>query len=250
MKTLTHGGLFEGIGGFSLGAHRVGIESLFAVEISKYKMNILKQHFPKIKLYGDITTIQHLPYVDILTGGFPCQDISVSGSQTGLQGNRSGLWSEFQRIIKIVCPRYVIIENSSNLLNKGLEYILYDLAALGYDAEWKVLSARQFGARHIRKRLFIIAYTPNTAQVRCPKRTFKLFKKLQEVFLERKVPGQTDVSMLLERIKRYGNGSRLRRNDEFSKGLDKDRLEAIGDSVYPKIAEYLMRCIKMHYEKN
>ena len=96
--------------------------------------------------------------VDIICGGFPCQDISVAGKGAGIEGSRSGLWSEYARIISEVRPRYVIVENVAALLGRGLERVLGDLAALGFDAEWHCIPASAVGAPHRRDRVWIVAY--------------------------------------------------------------------------------------------
>lgn len=95
---LTHGGLFEGIGGFSEGARRAGVETLWFSENNNYKQNILKQHFPEAHLYGSIFKIKNPPYVDIITGGFPCTDISAAGGRTGIFGDSSSLYTEMYRV--------------------------------------------------------------------------------------------------------------------------------------------------------
>lgn len=134
-NTLTHGSLFSGIGGFELGAERAGIPTIWNCEIDEHKRKILRRHFPQTIQYEDITTMENPPYVDIISGGFPCQDISQAQSKFkndktkdyGTHGQRSGLWSEFNRIIRTVRPQYVLIENSSMLPFRGLEYVLCDL---------------------------------------------------------------------------------------------------------------------------
>jgi DNA (cytosine-5)-methyltransferase 1 len=113
-------------------------------------------------VWDDVTTFDGLPWrgkVDLVSGGFPCQDISVAGKGAGLAGERSGLWREYARIVEEVQPRYVFIENVKALVSRGLETVLGDLAALGFDAEWGVFSAAEVGAPHLRERLFVLAHT-------------------------------------------------------------------------------------------
>ena len=155
---LTHGSLFSGIGGFNLGAQWAGIETVWDCEILPYNRQILKQHFPNSIQYEDITKLQYPSQVDIVSGGFPCQDISISGNMEGINGSRSGLWFEMFRIIRDIRPKYVVIENSPMLLVRGFEQVLCNLSYVGYDAEWQVLSARDFGYPHRRDRLFCVAY--------------------------------------------------------------------------------------------
>lgn len=128
---MTHGSLFSGIGGFETGAEWVGIETLWNCEIEPFQRSILKKHFPNTKQYEDIKELSNPGYVDIISGGFPCQDISIAGKGVGITGSRSGLWSEMHRVIREVRPRYVIIENSPMLLVRGFERVLCDLPKQG-----------------------------------------------------------------------------------------------------------------------
>ena len=157
---MIHGSLFAGIGGFDLGFSKAGIKTIWAVEIDLYCQKVLKKNFPDTKIYSDIKEcgVHNLEKVDIISGGFPCQDISVAGKKAGITGSRSGLWSEMFRIIGELRPRYAVIENVPNLVNLGLETVLCDLASIGYDAEWQIISAAEVGAWHLRKRIWIIAY--------------------------------------------------------------------------------------------
>lgn len=159
---LTFGSLFAGIGGLDLGLERVGMKCLWQVEIDKYAMKVLEKNFPNAKKYGDIDYIDFnkIEYVDVICGGFPCQDISKAGKGVGIEGDRSGLWKKFKTAISEVRPRYVIVENVSMLLQRGLNVVLGDLSEIGYDTEWFTLCASDFGALHKRERIFIIAY-PN-----------------------------------------------------------------------------------------
>ena len=169
MTTLTHGSLFTGIGGFDLAAEWCGIPTLWHSEIEPYACRVLKCRFPNVPNLGDIRKVSFPQYVDIITGGFPCQDISVAGTKQGITGARSGLWKEQARIISQVRPRWAIIENSPNLRNKGLEVVLQDLWTLGYDAEWHCIPAAAVGAPHQRDRIWVIAY-PNANRERCNRR--------------------------------------------------------------------------------
>lgn len=158
---MTHIGLFEGIGGFSLAARWMGWNTLAYCEINPFCLKILKHQFPNARAHEDIRTTDFNVYrgqCDVLTGGFPCQDISIAGNGKGIYGIKSGLWSQYSRAIEEISPKYVIIENSPQLLRKGFEKILYDLSEIGYDAEWECISASEFGFPHERKRLWIIAY--------------------------------------------------------------------------------------------
>ncbi len=162
--SLTHGSLFAGIGGFDLGFERAGIETKWQVEIDPFCQKVLAKHWPTVKRYGDIRECgkHNLEPVDIISGGFPCQDISDSyhggNGRLGLDGSRSGLWFEMHRIICELRPRFVVVENVPALLKRGMGRILSDLAGAGFDAEWSCLSASSFGAPHKRERLFLVAY--------------------------------------------------------------------------------------------
>jgi DNA (cytosine-5)-methyltransferase 1 len=154
------GSLFAGIGGFDLAARWMGWETAWFSEIDPYASAVLAQHWPGVPNHGDITKIDFraVEPVDLLCGGFPCQDISNAGKRAGIDGERSGLWGEYARAIGELRPRYVVVENVAALLGRGLERVLGDLAALGYDAEWEVLSAADVGAPHERERLWLVAY--------------------------------------------------------------------------------------------
>jgi DNA (cytosine-5)-methyltransferase 1 len=157
---MIHGSLFSGIGGFDLGFQRAGIETAWQVEINSYCRRVLERHFPNAVRFEDIRTVgsHNLPKVDILSGGFPCQDISNAGKRAGIDGERSGLWSEYARIIRELRPKYVVVENVSALLVRGIERVLGDLATCGYDAEWNCIRASDVGAPHRRERVWIVAY--------------------------------------------------------------------------------------------
>lgn len=128
------------------------------VEIDPFCQRVLAKHWPHVKRYGDIRTVGELEGVDLIAGGFPCQDISYAGAGAGIDGARSGLWGEMLRIIRLVRPQFVLVENVSALLTRGIERVLGELAASGYDAEWQSLPAAAFGAPHIRDRVFVVAY--------------------------------------------------------------------------------------------
>ena len=155
---MTHGSCFSGIGGFDLGFQRVGIETLWQIEIDAFCRRVLERHFPNARRYQNIKRVRNLTAVDILSGGFPCQDISSAGRMRGIDGKRSGLWSEMWRLIRIVRPRYVVVENVAALLNRGIERVVGNLAESGYDCEWDCLPAIAFGAPHRRDRIFLVAY--------------------------------------------------------------------------------------------
>ena len=159
---LTVGSLFAGIGGFDLGLERAGLEVRWQVEIEPFARHILNKHWPDVPCYEDIREVrgEEVERVDVLCGGFPCQDISSAGKGAGIEGARSGLWSEYARLVGEIRPRYVIVENVALLRRRGLDRVLGDLSLLGYDAEWDRIRASDVGAPHQRARLWIVAY-PN-----------------------------------------------------------------------------------------
>lgn len=160
---MTVGSLFAGIGGFDLGFERAGFEIRWQVEIDPFCQAVLAKHWPDVRRYADVRTVgAELERVDVLCGGFPCQDVSESGKRAGIDGPRSGLWREMSRLVGELRPRYVVVENVTGLLMGGIERVLGDLAILGYDAEWTTLSACRFGAPHARERVFIVAYADSS----------------------------------------------------------------------------------------
>jgi len=161
--------LFSGIGGFSLGLERAGMRTVAFCEIDPFARAVLAKHWPQVPCYDDVQTLTRdrlcadgVVRPDVICGGFPCQDISGAGKGAGLAGERSGLWSEFARLIGEIRPRYAIIENVALLRSRGLDQVLGTLDALGYDAEWHCIPASAIGAPHYRDRVWIVAYANDT----------------------------------------------------------------------------------------
>ena len=161
--------LFSGIGGFALAAQWRWGKQLNIVgfcEIEKYAQKVLKKNFPNVPIYEDITKLDGTQFkdIDLITGGFPCQDISIAGKGKGLideetgKKTRSGLWSEMYRIISEIRPKFTIIENVPMLTVRGGTRVIADLAKIRYDAEWQIIGANDVGAWHRRKRIWIVAY--------------------------------------------------------------------------------------------
>jgi DNA (cytosine-5)-methyltransferase 1 len=157
--------LFAGAGGGILGGKLLGWRTVCAVEFDSHAREVLKarqndgclEPFP---IWDDVRTFDGKPWqgiVDVVSGGFPCQDISCAGGGDGLEGKRSGLWKEMARIVGEVRPRYVFVENSPMLTVRGLGVVLGELASMGYNATWGVLSAKDAGAPHLRERMWIVA---------------------------------------------------------------------------------------------
>lgn len=161
--SLKVGSLFSGGGLCDLGLQMAGFTHAWFCEIDPFCQTILTRRWPGKPIYENIKNLKgtDLPKVDVLAGGFPCQDISIGGKRAGIKTDtRSGLWLEYARLISEICPRYVLIENVRGLLSCGFEVVLRSLADIGYDAEWVMLSASDLGAPHRRERIFIVAY-PN-----------------------------------------------------------------------------------------
>ena len=159
--------LFAGIGGGILGTQLLGHKCVCAVEFDPHAQSVLLArqndgYLPPFPIWDDIRTFDGKPWrgiADIVSGGFPCQDISVAGKQKGITGERSGLWREMSRVIGEVQPKIVFIENSPQLIRLGLSEVLSDLAEMGYDAEWGCIGANEVGYRHKRDRAWIMAYS-------------------------------------------------------------------------------------------
>lgn len=159
--------LFSGAGGGILASYLLGWRTVCAVERDAYAAQVLAQRqndgiLEAFPIWSDITSFDGKPWrgiVDVISGGFPCQDISSAGKGAGIEGERSGLWSEMARIIGEVRPSYVFVENSPMLVSRGLTRVISDLAKMGYDAEWARFSASNFGAPHIRDRIWIVGYS-------------------------------------------------------------------------------------------
>lgn len=168
--------LFSGIGGFSLGLERTGgFETAAFCEIEPFPRRVLAKHWPEVPCYDDVRTLtgarlaaDGITGIDVITGGFPCQDLSTAGRQAGMgEGTRSGLWSEIIRLAGELSPSYIIVENVANLLSGPSDRrggwfgrVLGDLAEFGYNAEWENIPASALGAPHRRERVWIVAY-PN-----------------------------------------------------------------------------------------
>ena len=156
---------FAGIGGFSYAAEKLigGFETTQFIEIDPFCQKVLKKHWPHVPIHDDIRTFTAKPReYEVITGGFPCQDISVAGLQKGItKETRSGLFFELMRVIRMVRPQYVVLENVAAILNRGLDIVLRELSEAGYDAEWSVISASSLGACHQRSRWWLVAYPNN-----------------------------------------------------------------------------------------
>lgn len=231
------GSLFSGIGGMDKGLEDAGMYCAWQVEIDEYCQRVLTKHWRDVPKFRDIRECgrDNLEPVDLIAGGFPCQDVSVAGKQAGLiEGNRSGLWFEFHRIICELRPRYALIENVPGLLVRGLERVLCDLTSIGYDAEWNTLSAAAFGAPHLRERIFIVAYHRQERIQRFFTEEIQrvsAFSWCEDVRRIENLRGRPDIPEPLFRGGRDGIPNWM------------DRIAGIGNAVVPQVAEYIGRRI-------
>jgi len=235
-RPLTFGSLFAGIGGIDLGLERAGMQCAWQVEIDDYATKVLAKHWPDVPRFRDVRDVgaANLACVDLIAGGFPCQDISYAGKGAGLSGARSGLWFEFARIIRDLRPRYILVENVAALLDRGMGAVLGTLASIGYDAEWHCIPAASIGAPHRRDRLFLVAYTAGEHVT--------LHRSAQE---RDQAPAQDTPRGLVfsQRIQRsWGAEPELCR---VADGLpaELDRLRGLGNAVVPQVAEFIGRQI-------
>ncbi len=230
--------LFSGIGGFSLGLERAGMRTVRFVEIDPFCRSVLAKHWPSARQDADITTSEFTEgEADIVCGGFPCQDISLAGLRSGITGSRSGLWGELLRAIRVVRPRYAIVENVAALLGNGMGTVLGDLAEIGHDTEWDCIPAAAVGALHYRDRVWIQAY-PDSNSLR-PQRLRPIASGAwsQQQF-EGLVQDQIRLSIPA--------GSRSGISDGVSNRSH--RLKAYGNSVVPQIPELIGRAIMTSVE--
>ena len=235
--------LFSGIGGFSLGLERSGnFKTVAFCEIEPFCRSVLKNHWPEVPIYEDVTKLsaERLESdgitVDAICGGFPCQDISTAGKGAGLEGERSGLWFEFHRLIKETQPKIAIIENVSALRSRGLDQVLRSLFEIGYDAEWHCIPASAVGAPHKRDRIWIVAYAQS-------ERVQGLWSGwLQESHAH----ARTTLSLrLCERFK-HANWKAEPSMGRVVDGISNraHRVKALGNSIVPQIPEAIGRAIK------
>lgn len=237
---LTFGSLFAGIGGFDLGFERAGMKCKWQVELDEYARRVLEKHWPDVPRYGDIRTITELPYVDVVGGGFPCQDITHAGKGAGIHGAKSSLWFEMLRIIRMVRPPYVVVENSSALCEKGLDTVLAGLAESGYNAEWQVLPSSAFGASHERERTFLVAYSDSFGRqgILCNDTQ----DGSEKDYGTKAQPALGTVWNRLSRLeKELGEPSVFGENDGLPFRVD--RLRCCGNAVVPQVAEFIGRRI-------
>ena len=225
--------LFSGIGGFSLGLERAGMQTVAFCEIEPYPRAVLRKHWPNVPCYDDIRTLTADRLradgivSDVICGGFPCQDISVAGGGAGInEDTRSGLWSEYARLVGEIRPKFIIVENVSALLGRGLDRVLRDLAQIGYDAEWHCIPASALGAPHRRDRIWIVAYPGSTGLERQWNISSRIEQELRDACDNRGWLSEPNVG-------RVANGVPSRSH----------RLKCLGNAVIPQIPEIIGRAI-------
>jgi DNA (cytosine-5)-methyltransferase 1 len=242
MKTVLD--LFSGIGGFSLGLERAGgFRTVAFCEIDPFARRVLAKHWPEVPCYDDVRTLDAarlaadaIGRIDVICGGFPCQDISVAGRGAGIEGERSGLWSEIRRLVGELQPQYLLVENVAALLDRGLDRVLGDLAALGYDAEWHCLPASSVGAPHRRDRVWIVAYPERPGRQGLVPHLGASLRPATAHALPDDAPFGTWRALV-------GGLDALRGSDGFSIAMERARLHALGNSIVPQIPEVIGRAI-------
>jgi DNA (cytosine-5)-methyltransferase 1 len=239
------GSAFSGIGGFELGLERAipNSKTVWQIEQNPFCQKILRKHWPDAKIYDDVREVgaHNLEPVDIFCAGFPCQDISVAGKGEGLDGKKSGLWWECFRIISELRPRIIVLENVSAVTFRGGREVVGSLASIGYDTEWQVISARMFGAPHIRRRWFLVGHASDTNSERSKEQSFDTISMEQERQPECG-SSQSNRTYKGNYWQRHAPESPVCRVDD---GIPNrmDRLRALGNAIVPQCSEYIGRCI-------
>lgn len=241
--------MFSGIGGFDLAAEWMGWENVFQVEIDKFCQKVLEKHFPNVERYGDIKEFDGTRYagrIDVLTGGFPCQDISILNTRKeGIKGEKSSLWKEYARIIREVGPHYVVFENSPRLISRGLEVVLQDFSEMGYDVEWRYFYASEFGFPHHRERLYGLAYASSFRPIDIIEKGGVIHSIIPNKDERRKHENQAfDIPLSLERFNGKSNFNGVQLDNGFSKELDKDSIKGLGNAIVPQVAYEIFKAIE------
>jgi len=224
--------LFAGAGGGLLGGKRLRWNTVCAVEIDEYARGVLLSrqkdgNLPEFPIWDDVTTFDGKPWrgkVCVVSGGFPCQDISCAGNKEGISGEKSGLWKEYARIICEVRPCFVFVENSPDLAFRGLGTVLGDLSSLGYDARWGVFSSADVGACHIRERMWIFAYSKCIRPGRVAQ-----WRKVEKAKRQREVEAHGGLAAIAGDYD--GVAHRL------------DRKRCVGNGQDPRVVELAWKCL-------
>lgn len=235
---MKHLDLFSGIGGFALAARWAGIETVGFCEIEEFARKVLKKNFAGVKIHHDIRELNGEDYegIDLVTGGYPCQPFSTAGTRKGIEDDRH-LWPEMFRVITQARPAWVICENVVGHVTLGLDMVLHDLESEGYTTRTFIIPACGVGARHRRKRVWVVAYSDSYGWSGSE-------VKAEE---DRKIDTMQQPPLCVAidpwdtvHARQWG------RVDGLPKGLDKDRIKAIGNAIVPQVAYQLLRCLKAH----
>lgn len=255
--------LFSGIGGFSLGLERVGMDIIAHVEKNKDCQKVLKHHWPSVRCFTNIedvssesvfrmgsdTHFRLKENIDVICGGYPCTGHSVAGKKEGLNDEQSGLWAEYYRLIREIKPRYCIIENSHNLRATGLERVLQDITEAGYNAEWSIISGYSIGAPHQRERIFIVLWRKDIPYP-------NPFRWWQTDSKKKKASSWWWAERLFKRSPLFKQASKIEsRVCEFDDGVSKEvvdqnkiKIQQLGNAVIPQIIELIGKALMEHEE--
>ena len=270
--TLTVGSLFSGIGGLDLGLERSGMNVVWQSEIDPYACKVLKKHWPKVVNHGDIKSITwgNIVRPDVICGGYPCQPFSTAGLRKGEQDPRH-LWPWVRQAISELRPRYAILENVRGHLSMGGMSVVGELASIGYDAEWRIVSAASVGAHHRRDRVVIVAYPNNSSgelerqrqfqesnSPRCSKKVFpptadEVWNTLSEGWQRSSELQETETER--RRLDAPSEEARWRGRWQPEPNVGRvahgvshrvDRLRGLGNAVVPQVAEVIGRLVMEH----
>lgn len=232
--------LFAGIGGFSLGLERAGFETVAFCELDPWCRRVLAKHWPGVPSYDDVRLLTSARLrddgvgpIEAISAGFPCQDVSLAGPGHGLAGERSGLWREAFRLTRDLRPRLLIVENVGPLRGRGLLEILGDLASIGFDAEAHAIPAASAGADHLRDRLFIVATPAPDASGRGLPQLRGLFGRIAGALAATEAPREGPPMPVF-----------LRNLHGVSARVDRMRVKALGNAVYPPLVEIVGRAAR------
>lgn len=248
--TVKIGSLFAGIGGFELGLERSwgNAETIWQVEREEFCQKILQKHWPKSTIYNDVRDItkNNVEPVDVLIGGFPCQDVSLAGKQKGVNdGEKSSFWWEMWRIASEIRPRVIIMENVANIIRLGGVDVIGSLTQIGYDCEWTIISALQFGAPHLRERWFGVAYSnghrSNQTQHRRSPRITRAQSKIygrrssiqnsNQTYWKQTTPPQSTICGVDDGIPNW--------MDRATRKEHNQRLQTLGNAIVPQCSQWV-----------
>ena len=251
VQALNVGSLFSGIGGIDLGLERSGMRVVWQCESDPYCQAVLRKHWPGVYCYAAVELIRSgAVKPDLICGGFPCQPVSLAG-QRKAQSDTRWLWPEFERVVRLLRPRYVLVENVPGLLTAGMGDVLGGLAALGYDAEWESVSAGEVGAPHIRDRVWIVAYPDADGELQQGRSVRE--KRGRSGNGSRQAVQDSDVGTVQPR-RIWGRAPQADSAEWWAAEPDVgrvahgvpsrlDRLAALGNAVVPQVAEWIGRRI-------